>query len=154
MSYWQTYYLILSSTNKALKWIDLVFLSNFFRSLVPEREFISFQLYWCMNGIIFATLSACTPILWSFNAVVSGKNIIYNCFLGLLLLLCFWSNLSFYELSATVEACCMTFIKHSINQMKHKFTIFHCLQSFLVFMQKRIWNLSDDFICTFTNHNF
>ena len=87
-------FIILCSTYKIFRWINFLFLLNFFQSLRPVGKFISFQLYWSTNSIIFAILFGYIQYFHdSILLLQHTENVCYHCFLGLLLLLCFWSNL-------------------------------------------------------------
>ena len=64
-------FLVLSSTNKTLRTIDLFFVSKFFQSCGPVGKCMSSQFCRCMNGIIFDIPSGFAPILSWFNATVT-----------------------------------------------------------------------------------
>ena len=73
---------------------DLLFVPNYFQSHDPHGKIMSSQSHRCMDGIIFNIISGCAPVLSWFHSIVteSWKHLDHH-ILGLLLVLCFWSNL-------------------------------------------------------------
>lgn len=119
-------FLVLFSTNKTLRWIDLLFVSNFLQWLGSVGKFMSFQLYRCIYGVMFAIFSGCSPILKWFNAIITAywKHLCFwvYCF-ALILLIQFWESM--YDPLRLRLLYEFYRIFHQRNQ--HKFIALHCL---------------------------
>ena len=119
-------FLVLFSKNKTLRWIDLLFVSNFLQWLGSVGKFMFFQLYRSIYGVMFAIFSGCSPILKWFNAIITAywKHLCFRdyCFALILLI-----QLRIYVWSAAFKA--FLWVLQNISSTKS--TQIHCPSLFV-----------------------
>ena len=139
-----------------LRAIILLFCSKYFQIFECDANFLSFQLYLSIKGLIFDIVFGWLLICLWFNATVKAYwKQLHHYFLDILLLFYFWTiqeNLYMVRLFSKLFFEC----GNTINQtMTNQLTSSHWFfQPILIFLQKKNNKFFAILICFITHHNF